>query len=63
MIDKLTTAIEPFIACIVIAAGAELAGWLKFSNSGIVGVITVFCGILLVLNHVVKQISKPTKKG
>ena len=65
MIDKLVTAIEPFALTVITLAGASLAGWINFTNKYIVGVATVFCGILLIVNHVFKQVSKPTsnKKG
>jgi hypothetical protein len=65
MLNKITLSIEPFALTIIILAGASLAGWVNFSNGRIVGDATVFCGVLLTLNHVVKQFSnqQPVKKG
>ena len=63
MLDKLVNAIEPFALTIIILAGASLAKWITFTNTYVVGVATVFCGILLVVNHVFKQINTPNKKG
>lgn len=66
MFEKFIKAIEPFALTVIILAGANLAGWLKFSNSYIVGVATVLCGTILVVNHVVYQLSSPkqvNKKG
>jgi len=66
MLNKVIIATEPFAFTVIILAGASLAGWVSFSNRDIVGIATVFCGILLIINHVVKQISikQPnSKKG
>lgn len=67
MLDKLVTAIEPFALTVIILAGASLAKWVDFVNPRVVGIATVFCGILLVVNHVYKQLSntpnKSNKKG
>lgn len=65
MLNKLVTALEPFAFTIIILAGASLAGWVQFTNRDIVGIVTVFCGVLLVINHVAKQITnqQPNKKG
>jgi len=62
MLNKFVTAIEPFALTIIILAGASLAGWINFTNKYVVGIVTVFCGILLVVNHIYKQMSKPTNK-
>lgn len=59
MLEKIVTAIEPFALTIIVLAGASLAGWVHFTNSSIIGVATVFAGVLLVLVHVVKQVTKP----
>lgn len=58
MLNKIVTALEPFALTVIILAGASLAGWVKFTNTYVVGVATVFCGILLTVNHVRKQITK-----
>lgn len=66
MFDRIVTAIEPFGLTLVILAGANLAGWLEFSNRDIVGIVVVFVGVLLVLNHIFKQVAstkQSTKKG
>lgn len=56
MFDRIVTAIEPFALTAIILAGSSLAGWIKFSNTGIVGVVVVFFGSLLIVKHVVNQI-------
>lgn len=58
MFDKIVTAIEPFALTVIILSGASLAGYVKFTNSDIVGTVAVFSGFLLVINHIVKQVSK-----
>lgn len=65
MLDKVTTAIEPFALTVILLAGASLAGWVSFTNKHVVGIATVFCAILLIVNHVFRQVTKPTtnKKG
>lgn len=65
MLDKIVTAIEPFALTVIVLAGASLAGWVTFVNTRVVGIATVFCGILLVVNHISKQVrlAKPNKKG
>lgn len=65
MLDKIVNAIEPFALTVILLAGASLAGWVSFTNKHIVGTATVFCAILLIVNHVYRQVSKPTvnKKG
>ena len=64
MFEQLTTALEPFGFTVIILAGATLAGWVKFTNSYVVGVATVGFGILLVIKHIVLQVQnqKPTNK-
>ena len=65
MLDKIVTAIEPFALTIIVLAGASLAGWVTFVNKEVVGIATVFCGILLIVNHISKQVRTPktNKKG
>lgn len=65
MLDKIVTAIEPFALTVIVLAGASLAGWATFVSPHVVGVATVFCGTLLIVNHIVKQVrsSESTKKG
>ena len=62
MFSKVTGALEPFAFTIIILSGASLTGWVEFSNHYIVGIVTVFCGMLLVVNHIATQVKKP-KKG
>ncbi|UOF80542.1 phosphoinositide-interacting protein family [Caudoviricetes sp.] len=64
MFEKLVTALEPFGFTVIILAGATLAGWVKFTNSYVVGVAAVSFGILLVIKHIVLQVhnQKPTNK-
>ncbi len=66
MFEKLVTALEPFGFTVIILAGATLAGWVKFTNSYVVGIAAVGFGILLIVKHVVLQIQKQpisNKKG
>lgn len=56
MFDKIIKAIEPFGLTTIILAGASMAGWIDFSNDGLIGIIVVGFGILLVLNHILIQI-------
>lgn len=66
MFEKLVTAIEPFGISIVILAGAVLANWIPISNQYPVGIVVVVFGIMLMVNHVVKQLKnqkQPSKKG
>jgi hypothetical protein len=65
MLDKIVTAIEPFALTVIVLAGASLAGWVAFTNRYVIGIATVFCGILLIVNHISKQVRspKPNKKG
>lgn len=61
MLDKIITALEPFAVTVIILAGASMTHWVQFTNTYAVGVATVFCGILLMLKHLIAQIT--TKKG
>lgn len=61
MFDKFVTAIEPFAFTLIILAGANLAGWVEFSNRDIVGIVIVFLGALLVVKHISRQITKDKK--
>lgn len=58
MLNKLITAIEPFALTLIILSGASLAGWITFSNSDIVGIVTVFAGVLLVIKHVTQRVKE-----
>jgi hypothetical protein len=62
MLNRIVTAIEPFALTVIILAGASLAGWVKFVNASIIGIVAVFCGLLLVINHVAKQVATPNIK-
>lgn len=57
MFQKIINSIQPFALTIVILAGANLAGWIKFTNNYVVGVATVFCGVLFTISHIVRQLS------
>lgn len=61
MFNKLVTAIEPFAFTLVILAGANLAGWVEFSNRDIVGIVVVFFGSLLIVKHIVGHITADNK--
>lgn len=63
MFEKLVTAIEPFALTLIVISGASLAKWVNFSNTYVVGVATVFFGILLTVKHVVLQLKDTSKKG
>lgn len=65
MFNKLVTAIEPFAFTLVILVGAYMAGWVKFSNPGTIGVVVVFLGSLLIVKHIwghITEDKKSTKK-
>lgn len=57
MFERTIEAIEPFALTMIILAGANLAGWVQFSNTYLVGVVTVLFGILLMLTHILKRIN------
>lgn len=63
MLEKVVTALEPFALTVIVLAGASLAKWVTFVNTYVVGVATVACGILLIVNHVYKQVASGDKKG
>lgn len=63
MFNRLVTSVEPFAFALVILAGANLAGWVEFSNHGIVGVVIVFIGSLLIVKHIVGHIVEDNKKS
>lgn len=58
MFNKLVTAIEPFAFTLVILAGANLAGWVEFSNRDIVGIVIVFFGSLLIVKHIASHLTE-----
>lgn len=58
MLDKFITAIEPFAYGLIILAGMHLADWIQFTNGAIVGIVTVFAGTLLAINHVIQTVIK-----
>lgn len=62
-LEKFVTAIEPFALTLIVISGASLAGWIHFSNQYIVGVATVFFGILLTVKHIALQLKDTNKKG
>ena len=57
MLDKFVDAIEPFALGIIVLAGAQLAGWVTFTNSKAGGIAAVFCGILLIVRHVYVRVT------
>jgi hypothetical protein len=56
MFERITKSITPFALMLVLLAGASLTGWVNFSNQYVVGVATVFAGIILVIAHVAEQV-------
>lgn len=62
MFEKIVTAIEPFGYTMIILAGANLTGWVQFSNRDIVGIVVVFFGVALTIKHVTVQVRKSVKK-
>jgi hypothetical protein len=56
MYDKIVTALEPFGLTMVVIAGLILDNRVQVANHDIVGVIVVFVGVALIINHVVKQV-------
>lgn len=63
MFEKLVTSLEPFAYGIIILSGASMAGYASFTNDHLVGVVTVFFGILLAVKHVVSQIQPKKPKA
>lgn len=63
MLDKILNAIEPFALTLIILAGANLAGYVKFSDGKMIGELTIFLGVLLVIKHIGRQLKNtpPTK--
>lgn len=55
--NKLVKASMPFGLTLIVLAGASQAGWVTFVNSDIVGIATVFVGVLLIINHFVLEVS------
>lgn len=56
MFEKVVTAVEPFGLTMVVIAGLILSDRIQVADRGIVGVITVFIGVALILVHIIKQI-------
>lgn len=63
MFEKVTTTLEPFALTMVVIAGLVLAGRIEVADRGIVGYVTIFVGVALILVHVIKDLkTKSTKK-
>jgi hypothetical protein len=62
MFNKFVKAIQPFGLALIIFCGAAQAGWVIFTNNAIVGITTVGIGTLLIINHVVLEITRNTIK-
>lgn len=61
MFEKVTTALEPFGLTMVVLAGLILMGRIQVADRGIVGIVTVFVGVALILVHIVKQLRSTEK--
>lgn len=64
MFEKIVNAVEPFGLTMVVIAGLVLSNRMKVSDSVIVGYVTIFVGVALIIVHVTKQIrtTKPVTK-
>lgn len=56
MFEKVVTAVEPFGLTMVVIAGLTLCDRVQVADRGIVGIVTVFIGVALIVVHIVKQI-------
>jgi hypothetical protein len=59
MFEKIVTAVEPFGLTVVVIAGLVLSGRINVADSDIVGIVTVFVGVSLIIVHVIKQVKTP----
>lgn len=62
MFEKIVTAVEPFGLTMVVIAGLVLANRLQVSDRVIVGYITTFIGVSLIVVHVVRQVHSQSTK-
>jgi len=65
MFEKVVTAFEPFGLTIVVIAGLALTNRLKFADNAIVGYVTIFIGLSLIIVHITRQLiaNTNTKRG
>lgn len=65
MFEKVVTAFEPFGLTIVVLAGLALTNRIKFADNAIVGYVTIFTGLALVIVHITRQLVANTnnKRG
>ena len=57
MFDKIIDAITPFALGLIVLAGMSLAGWVEFPGKEVlVGIATVFAGILLITADIWRKI-------
>lgn len=59
MFEKIVTAIEPFGLTMVVIAGLILSDRVQVADRVIVGYVTVFVGVSLIIIHVTKQTRTP----
>jgi hypothetical protein len=57
MFDKIATAVEPFALTMIVLAGANMAGWVSFTNVRMVGLVTVGSGVVLIIKHVAQRLA------
>lgn len=64
MFEKVVTAVEPFGLAMVVITGLTLGDRIQVADRGIVGIVTVFIGVALILVHITKQVktNKPNNK-
>lgn len=62
MFEKLVTALEPYALIMVVIAGLVLTGRIEVVDHAIVGLVTVFIGVGLILIHIWKQVKKTNIK-
>jgi len=57
MFDKIINAINPFALFLVVLAGMSLTGWVQFPGKEVlVGIATVFAGILLIIADIWRKV-------
>lgn len=59
MFEKIVTAVEPFGLTMVVVAGLVLSDRMQVSDRAIVGYVTIFIGVALIVVHITKQIKTP----
>lgn len=61
MFEKIVNALEPFGLTMVVISGLILTNRVAVSSRVIVGYVTIFVGVALIIVHVTRQIRNDTK--